>query len=216
MTKTYKLILKSGPEMGMEFPLEKEEIFLGRDVNNDIVINDPEVSRRHARFSRQGEDYIYEDLGSTNGSFVLGQRIDSPTFLPTGTVITIGERVMLAYEVDIIDPSATMVMPRRAAQTPVAAQTPPPTPIVQAPPPYVQPPAVQQVPQPPVAITPPPITTQNSTPTKKPSKGVVILLIVLGIILVFCVIPWLIVELTDSYCSLFPGFFNAIQAGTCL
>ncbi len=211
MTKTYKLILKSGPNAGAEFSLEKDEIFLGRDVNNDIVINDPEVSRRHARFSRQGEDYIYEDMGSTNGSFVLGQRITSPTFLPTGTIITIGERVVIAYEIDIINPSATVVMQRHvAAAVPVppdVSPLPPPPPVAQTPPPYV--------PQP-VVVVPPAVEIQGTVPSKKPSRGVVILLIILGIILVFCVIPWLIVELTDIYCSLFPWFFNAIQAGTCL
>lgn len=224
MTRNYKLILKSGPNAGSEFALEKEELFLGRDVNNDIVINDPEVSRRHARLSRQGEDYIYEDLGSTNGSFILGQRVTSPTFLSTGTVITIGERVMIAYEIEVVDPSATVVVARRAAAPEAApAQVPPPPPAYPTPPASVPPtpPAMPVMPPPPAASAaevPPPMMglEPGTTPSKKPSKGLIALLIVLGVILVFCVIPWIIVEVTNSYCALFPGFFNAIQPGSCL
>jgi hypothetical protein len=62
---------------------------------------------------------------------------------------------------------------------------------------------------------PPPIVAAPVAPKKKTSKGVVIILIVLAIIIVFCVVPWVIVEVTNSYCSLFPGLFNAIQAGAC-
>jgi pSer/pThr/pTyr-binding forkhead associated (FHA) protein len=218
MTKAYKLILKSGPNAETEFPMEKDELFLGRDVNNDIVINDPEVSRRHARLSRQGEDYIYEDLGSTNGSFVLGQRVVSPIFLTTGTVITIGERVIIAYEIEIVDPGATVVVARRTesviqpapeAQESLGAQVPP---LLQA----VTPPPVQSVMSPSPVMPPVSGFEPSTSPSKKPSKGLIVALIILGIILVFCIIPWVIVELTNSYCSLLPGFFNAIQPGSCL
>jgi hypothetical protein len=54
-----------------------------------------------------------------------------------------------------------------------------------------------------------------SAPGKKKSGWLVALLVVVGILLVFCVIPWVIIELTNSYCALFPGIFNAIQPGAC-
>ena len=44
----FKLILKSGTGIGTEYPLEKTEIFLGRDLSNDIVINDPEPATARA------------------------------------------------------------------------------------------------------------------------------------------------------------------------
>ena len=229
MTKSYKLVLQSGPEAGTEFVLEKPELYLGRDVNNDIMINDPEVSRRHARFIRQGENYIYEDLGSTNGSFVLNQRVTTPVLLTPGTTITIGERVVIYFAVNAIDPSATVAAPRiKSAPAPVPPAmpvTPPPqTPLPPAPPPmqaYPPPPPVYESPSPvypppPMPGTIPPPQSGSILPAKKKnSRGVVVLLIILAVILVFCVIPWIIVEVTNSYCSLFPGIFNAIQAGVC-
>lgn len=230
MVKSYKLVLQSGPEAGTEFVLEKPELYLGRDVNNDIMINDPEVSRRHARFIRQGENYIYEDLGSTNGSFVLSQRITTPVLLTPGTTITIGERVVIYFAVNAMDPSATVAAPRiksaPASAVPPAVPVAPPaqTPLPPAPPPmqaYPPPPPVNSSPSsayppPPMPGTiPPPPIVPKPTAEKKNSKGVVVLLIILGVILVFCVIPWIIVEVTNSYCSLFPGIFNAIQAGVC-
>ncbi|MHC1740793.1 MAG: FHA domain-containing protein [Anaerolineaceae bacterium] len=234
MVNSYKLVLQSGPNAGTEFPLEKDELYLGRDVNNDITINDAEVSRRHARFSRQGENYIYEDLGSTNGSFILGQRVAAPTLLLPGTTITIGERVLINFKVESTDASATVVVARPRQVAPVVPPTPvaPPASVVPPPaaypPPAYQPPAYTPPvnppppgvpapvysPQRPTYMVPPPPATPRAEP-KKTSKGLVILLVIVGIILVFCVIPWIIVEVTNSYCSLFPGIFNAIQPGSC-
>ena len=228
MTRTYKLILQTGPEAGKEFPLEKAEVFMGRDTNNDIVINDPEISRRHARLIREGDDYLYEDLGSTNGTFIQGQRLAAPTLLKHGMILTIGERVMISYMIAMSDPFATVavsrpgvtVIPPQVAAVPEAPKLPlqvPPvqTPPLQTPPSYV-PPAYSQPP----AYTPPPPTFSPQPPVmnpapKKKSKALMIILIILAVLLVFCIIPWIIVEVTNSYCSLFPGFFNAIQAGAC-
>jgi hypothetical protein len=44
----------------------------------------------------------------------------------------------------------------------------------------------------------------------------VILVIALGFIILFCIIPLLVIEMTDQWCNLFSGFFNAISPGTCL
>ena len=191
--------------------MEKVELYLGRDVNNDITINDPEVSRRHAHLVREGESYLYEDLGSTNGSFILGQRINSPIFLHPGTTITIGERVILCYSVEGFDPSETVAVPRQNYVPKPAA------PAVQAPPIKTNSPIPPALPVAPPSFSseavPPAIPP--AVPQKKVSKGLVVILIILGVILVFCVIPWIIVEITNSYCSLFAGFFNAIQPGVC-
>ena len=215
MAKSYKLIFKNGPTGDREFSLEKDVLFLGRDVNNDVVVDDSEVSRRHARLSRQGEGYVYEDLGSTNGSFILGQRITAPTLLVPGTEITIGERVSLDYLVEESDPSATVVVsrihPEPAVAVPPAQPVTPPSAV----PPTYAPPSQPATPPVGASMTPPPPMTSMPAPKKK-SKGLVVLLIILAVILVFCIIPWIIVDLTNSYCALFPGLFNALQAGTCL
>ena len=68
----YRLIIRRGPEPNKTFDLDKDVMTLGRDITNDIVVNDPELSRHHARFTRGAHGYNIEDLGSTNGTFIAG------------------------------------------------------------------------------------------------------------------------------------------------
>lgn len=236
MVKEYKFIIQIGAETEPEFLLEKDELYLGRDVNNDIIISDPEVSRRHARVMRHDNQYLFEDLGSTNGSFILGQRVTSPTVLKPGTVVSIGERVLIKYEEEETDPNATVAMPSQM----ISQMEPPPIPAVKEavlPQSTKEPtrdpevehhfeeyseqsePAISAKKNNPIQNNSTPSVSEVNAPTavqqKKMSRPVMILLIVLAVILVFCVIPWIIVEITNSYCSLLPGFFNAIQPGAC-
>jgi predicted component of type VI protein secretion system len=108
----YQLTMRSGPTPGKTFPIEGEEMLLGRDLANEIAISDPEVSRRHARFYMQDENVMVEDLGSTNGSFLNGERISSPQQLRAGDVITLGESIVLVFENAGYDPDATVVSTR--------------------------------------------------------------------------------------------------------
>jgi diguanylate cyclase (GGDEF)-like protein len=64
------LIYPPGPDMGKRFPLTRNEIVLGRGGDCDIQVDRDSVSRRHARVFRDGEAWMAEDLGSTNGSYV--------------------------------------------------------------------------------------------------------------------------------------------------
>lgn len=105
----FQLTMRSGPTPGKVYPLEKQEILLGRDLANDIAISDPEVSRRHTRFLMQEDNVIIEDLGSTNGTFLNGQRIASPQQLRAGDVITLGENIVLVFDRADFDPDATVV-----------------------------------------------------------------------------------------------------------
>ncbi|MEJ5313935.1 MULTISPECIES: FHA domain-containing protein [Anaerolinea] len=109
MPAGYQLIMRSGPQTGGVFPLNKTEISLGRDLTNDLVVSDPEVSRHHARLYFQGNTYILEDLGSTNGTFVNGIRLTGPYPLRSGETISLGERVVFLYEA--VDEDATVVTP---------------------------------------------------------------------------------------------------------
>jgi pSer/pThr/pTyr-binding forkhead associated (FHA) protein len=105
----YQITVRSGPEPGKTFPLEREEVFMGRDLANDITISDPEVSRRHARFIMQDDNVMLEDLGSTNGTFLNGERISTPQQLRPGDVITLGENIVMVIEKSHYDPDATVV-----------------------------------------------------------------------------------------------------------
>lgn len=221
---SFRLILQSGSGAGTEYPLEKAELFLGRDLSNDIVINDPEVSRRHARILMSGMTYTIEDLGSTNGTFIRGQRLGAPVVLKPGEIITIGEKVLLKF--DVIDPNATVaafrtpVQPQAATVVPPAPVYTPPQPVVPSYPPVQPAPPVYQPVQPAVAPVYAPVAPvvtgmQPQSPVKKKKGWLVALLVVIGILLVFCIIPWVIIDATNSYCALFPGILNALQPGVC-
>ena len=130
MTSQYQLIMRSGPTPGAAYTLEGDQITIGRDSSNGIMINDAEISRRHARLTFQGGKYILEDLGSTNGTFVNGQRLAGPRVLKPGEVVSFGEQIVLVFEALSFDPGATVVSPRAAA-VPSASRPvmpPPPTP----------------------------------------------------------------------------------------
>jgi predicted component of type VI protein secretion system len=129
MASQYQLIMRSGPTPGAAFTLEGDQLTIGRDSANEIVINDAEVSRRHARLTFQGGKYVLEDLGSTNGTFVNGQRLAGPRVLKPGEVVSFGEQIVLVFEATNFDPGATMVSPRAAA-VPAA-----PRPMIVPPPP---------------------------------------------------------------------------------
>jgi predicted component of type VI protein secretion system len=98
MGPSFRIVMRSGPTPGKAFPLEKAETFIGRDLSNDVVINDPEISRRHSRIFFQNGTYFLEDLGSTNGTSVNGQRLIGPYSVRPGEVITLGERITFVFE----------------------------------------------------------------------------------------------------------------------
>lgn len=124
---TFQLVMRSGPMPGKAFELDQAVVSIGRDYSNDIVINDVEVSRKHARLTIQNDGYILEDLGSTNGTFVNGQRLLGPHLLRPGEIIAFGEKVSLTYEMLQFDPNATVVSPVELPpyQPPSASYTPP-------------------------------------------------------------------------------------------
>ncbi len=128
MASQFQLIMRSGPTPGAAFALEGDQMTIGRDSTNEIVINDAEVSRRHARLTFQGGKYVLEDLGSTNGTFVNGQRLAGPRVLKPGEVISFGEQIVLVFEAISLDAGATMVSPRAAAVPASPRPMPPPPP----------------------------------------------------------------------------------------
>jgi predicted component of type VI protein secretion system len=110
MATSYRLTVQRGPNVGKIYELVKDVATLGRDMSNDIVINDSESSRHHARLTKQGVTYVIEDLGSTNGTFVNSARLSSPRPLSPGDVVGLGETISLTFEVITTPPTgATMI-----------------------------------------------------------------------------------------------------------
>lgn len=88
---TLKLVvLRGGPGLKPEYPLNQQVITLGRSLNNLIVLQDSKVSRYHAEILKSDKDYIIKDLESANGIKVNGSRCVSKTLEPHDTV-SIGE-----------------------------------------------------------------------------------------------------------------------------
>lgn len=214
---TYRLVMRSGPSAGKVFPLEKAEIFVGRDLSNDVVINDPEVSRRHARLFLQGPSYVIEDLGSTNGTSVHGERILGAYVLRPGEVITLGEHVSLVFEQVAPEMEATIAAPGvRSAPTvqPVQSSYIPPQPAYPAeiPPSYGRPvePRPQPVPAPSYAGQVPGGPEVAAPPERKkfPIWIVVVLVAVLGLICICGLVLWY-VDANFLWCDWFGFLFGS-------
>jgi len=95
----YKLTIVEGPLSGQEFELIENSYILGREDGADIVIPAQSVSREHARISFQEGSYIIEDLDSSNGSFINGNRLDSlPVPINHGDEIILGQSVTLVFK----------------------------------------------------------------------------------------------------------------------
>jgi hypothetical protein len=153
---TYQLAMRSGPTPGKSIELSGEEIKIGRDPGNDISIKDPEISRVHARLLAQAGGYVIEDLGSTNGTFVNGQRLIGPHLLKPGEMVLFAENVSFVFEEYTPEQDATMV------SDPVAAPLPP-VEIDETPP----------LPQPPQDLEPQPViqTAQKPSPPVEPEMA---------------------------------------------
>ncbi len=135
----YRLVVKAGPNPGSAFDLSKEVTLMGRDVTNDISLGDPEVSRQHARLTRTPGGYVLEDLGSTNGSFVNGERLVAPRVLASGDLLGLGENVTLSFEGASPETAETVMgeaVQHGAAPTPEVLQEaisrPTPVPVAEA------------------------------------------------------------------------------------
>ena len=88
------LFVFRGNNQGMRFELEADTLSLGREATNDIQLHDTEVSRRHAELRRSAKTFTLTDLGSSNGTYVNGQRIESHQ-LANGDEVQMGGSMML-------------------------------------------------------------------------------------------------------------------------
>jgi hypothetical protein len=97
------LVLQRGSEAGLTWPLERRTITIGRNPDCDIVLNDRQVSRLHARIGWHDDHYEVEDLGSKNGTHLNGRDIVSPEALHDGDEV----QIALVYKLAFVDAGAT-------------------------------------------------------------------------------------------------------------
>ena len=99
MPQTARLLATFGPLPRREIPLAAESLVFGRDQSADIVLDDPRVSRKHARILLRDNQHFVEDLGSTNGTFVNGDRLGTEAApLADGAQIDFGESQTFTYQ----------------------------------------------------------------------------------------------------------------------
>ena len=90
------LIVRRGPNTGARFLLDADVTSAGRHPNADIFLDDVTVSRRHAEFTRRGTAFEVRDLGSLNGTYYDGVRIES-ALLSDAAEVQIGKFRLTFY-----------------------------------------------------------------------------------------------------------------------
>lgn len=91
------LIVRRGPNTGARFLLDADVTVAGRHPDADIFLDDVTVSRKHAAFLRHGTAFAVRDLGSLNGTFMGGDRIDDTVALSDGTEVQVGKFHLTFY-----------------------------------------------------------------------------------------------------------------------
>jgi pSer/pThr/pTyr-binding forkhead associated (FHA) protein len=89
-----QLLVTSGTLAGTSLGLADQQITIGRANDATLVLNDDYASTRHARLFPQDGQWIVEDLGSTNGTYLDRQKVTRPTPVPVGVPIRIGKTVL--------------------------------------------------------------------------------------------------------------------------
>lgn len=88
------LAVTEGPMRGTTVPLKEAGVLLGRNPECTLVLDDDYASGRHARVYHDDKSWYVEDLGSTNGTHVNGERLSAPARLQAGTQLRIGTTVL--------------------------------------------------------------------------------------------------------------------------
>ena len=170
-----KIEIKAGPNAGQQHDIEGSTV-VGRDPQAaTLVIDDPEASRRHASLTPGGDGVVVEDLGSTNGTFVGGQRLEGTRNVGPGEEIRIGNTVIEVQSTieatrmspipEAGDPDATAFStPVPESSPPGGAEAPPP-----APEPIGSPPAPEPAHEPPAPEPPAPEPVASEPPSPPPS-----------------------------------------------
>jgi pSer/pThr/pTyr-binding forkhead associated (FHA) protein len=85
------LVVTEGALTGTRISLGSGPVTVGRAEDSTLVVADDFASTRHARFSPRGEQWLVEDLGSTNGTYLDREKVTGPTLVPLGVPVRIGK-----------------------------------------------------------------------------------------------------------------------------
>ncbi|WEK13194.1 MAG: FHA domain-containing protein [Candidatus Microbacterium phytovorans] len=85
-----RIVITSGPKAGLEVPIGSEPVTIGRSSESGLVIRDDYTSSHHARLLLWGEQWMIQDLDSTNGTWHDGERVTTPVPVIMGATIKVG------------------------------------------------------------------------------------------------------------------------------
>ena len=108
-----KLTIVDGKDSGKNIEITKDEILAGRSLDNDFVISDISVSRKHFKIKKEGDRFVISDMGSGNGIKVNGSKTTSAT-LSDGDIISVGARQI---KFEILNPDLKPKQQRTTKQT---------------------------------------------------------------------------------------------------
>ena len=89
-TRASRLVITEGPKEGLEVELPSEQLTIGRSSESGLVIRDDYTSTHHAKLMLWNDRWVIQDLDSTNGTFLDGQRVTVPVEVPLNTTVKIG------------------------------------------------------------------------------------------------------------------------------
>jgi pSer/pThr/pTyr-binding forkhead associated (FHA) protein len=89
-TSASRIVITSGPKAGLELALGTEPLTIGRSSESGLVIRDDYTSSHHARLVLWGDQWMIQDLDSTNGTWHDGARVSAPVPITVGAPIKVG------------------------------------------------------------------------------------------------------------------------------
>lgn len=203
-----KIIFRGGVQAGKEFQISGDEITFGRDLGSTIVLDDIQISRHHLRVYREDDNLFVEDLKSTNGSLLNGKALKKAQKLKNGDIVTMGETNVFEFRIPGEAKVEVQAEPEVAKSVKAKPAKKGKFKIERK---KKRPKEVEEL----LEEAQPVVEKPKSKVAGKYPTWAIILLIALGFIIIFCVIPFVIIEVTDQWCSLFGNFFNAISPGVC-
>ncbi len=102
---SFTFVIQSGPNVGQSFEVSDHPKIIGRGAGSDITIADESLSRGHAKIQATAKGYVIEDLNSTNGTFVNGQRVSGSVLLRSGDTLRLGTAVVITVPSPGADPT---------------------------------------------------------------------------------------------------------------
>jgi adenylate cyclase len=175
------LLLRSGELKGQRLPIKVPVANIGRGDYNDVILADPSVSTMHAKLQRRDAIWILTDLGSTNGTFVEGERLTGEMPLSPGTTIKFGDVAAL------FEPLDESVRPERKDRTRMIKGVVVPDP--PQPPPSAQPAAAAEPPAEAPRARPRPRRPIHVSPPRPKSPSTIT---VLGLIILVAILAYLL------------------------